>query len=333
MFKDVEFTIFDLEWATRKNKNSYIIEIGAVKVKNGKIIDKFDTLLKYTKSLSPAVSSLTGITNQMLLYGKDREETLFEFFLFIENSVLVAHDINNDIKVLKEEAFRLGLEVENLQICSLKLSQKIFLVERYNLQFLANFLNIKTLKLHRAYKDSYILFEIFQKILKSLPENIVSPQDIKNLNIGRKKLITHKIETVELNKDLAYTGFFDGASAGNPGKMGIGFVIISEKNETVCEGAEYIGVGTNNESEYQALISLLKFSVQNGIKNIAIFGDSNLVVKQVLGEWQVKAENLKPFAKEAQNLYKKIPNASLKWIKRDDNKIADALSKKGVDAG
>jgi len=146
-------------------------------------------------------------------------------------------------------------------------------------------------------------------------------------------LIKRDTEMLELDKSAKYRGFFDGASAGNPGKMGTGFIILTENGETIFEGAEYIGVGTNNEAEYQALISLLKVSVKSEVQNIDIFGDSQLIIKQVLGEWKVKAENLKPFVREAQNLYSQIPNISLGWIRREKNTLADALSKKGIDAG
>ena len=114
--------------------------------------------------------------------------------------------------------------------------------------------------------------------------------------------------------------------------MGTGFVIISEYDEIIFEGSEYVGIGTNNEAEYQALIFLLEFAVANKIQTLEVFGDSQLIVKQVLGEWKVKAENLRPFVRKAQNLYAQIPNISLGWIRREYNTIADKLSKKGINA-
>jgi len=332
LLQNIEFTIFDLEWITRKDGKSYIIEIGAVKLKNGEIIEKFNKLLKYKKPINPIIFELTGITSQMLLYGEDRERSILEFLLFIENTTLVAHDITNDMKVLTEESDRLGLEVNNPQICTLRLSQKLFLFERYNLKYLAENLGIQTFQMHRAYKDATILQNIFEILLKALPENIDTVEKIKNLNLGKKKLIKQKVEIMDIDCNMRYKGFFDGASAGNPGKMGTGWVIFDEFDQILIEGFDYIGVGTNNEAEYQALISLLEFAVKNKIQNLDIFGDSKLVIQQVLKEWKVKAENLKPFSKIAQNLYSQIPNRTISWIRRDLNTVADALSKKGVDA-
>ena len=330
--KDVEFTVFDLEWVARRDKKLFIIEIGAIKFKNGKITGQFNKMLKYLKPIDSVIVELTGITNQMLKYGENRDKSILEFLLFIENTVLVAHDIRNDMIVLNAESDRLGLIIDNPQLCTLQLSQKIFLIEKYNLQAVAKFLDVQTLGKHRAFKDASILYQIFLKILPNLPKNIDTIQKMINLNKGRKKLIKSKFDLIELDTSKDYIGFFDGASAGNPGKMGIGFVIFDENKKSIIDGAEYIGVGTNNEAEYQAVISLLQFAVQNKIQNIAVFGDSKLVIKQILGEWKVKAENLKPYVREAQQLKAKIPNIVISWIPREQNTYADRLSKKGVDA-
>ena len=330
--KDVEFTIFDLEWVTRRDRKSFIVEIGAIKFRNGEITGRFNKLLQYLKPIDPVIVELTGITNQMLKFGANREKTILEFLLFIENTVLVAHDIKNDMIVLNAESERLGLLVPNPNICTLKLSEQMFLIEKYNLQAVAKFLGVKTLGKHRAFKDATILYEIFMKMLLNLPKNIDTVQEMINLNKGRKKLIKSKFDLIKLDTSKSYVGFFDGASAGNPGKMGSGFVIFDENKKPVIEGAEYIGVGTNNEAEYQAVISLLQFAVQHKIENLAVFGDSKLVIKQILGEWKVKAENLKPYVREAQKLTAQIPNIVMEWIPREQNTYADRLSKKGVDA-
>ena len=330
--KDVEFTVFDLEWVTRRDRKQFVIEIGAIKFRNGKITGRFNKLLQYLKPIDPVIIELTGITNQMLKYGSNRENSILEFLLFIEDTVLVAHDIRNDMFVLNAESERLGLLVQNPQICTLKLSQQMFLIERYKLQAVARFLGVKTLGKHRAFKDATILYEIFLKILLNLPKSIDTVHKMINLNKGRKQLIKSEFDKIKLDTSKNYVGFFDGASAGNPGKMGIGFVIFNENKKPVIEGAEYIGVGTNNEAEYQAVISLLQFAVQHKIENLAVFGDSKLVIKQILGEWKVKAENLKPYVREAQKLTAQIPNIAMEWIPREQNTYADKLSKKGVDA-
>jgi ribonuclease HI len=117
-----------------------------------------------------------------------------------------------------------------------------------------------------------------------------------------------------------------GLLLGNPGKIGIGFVILDSSNEIVYQRGEVIGTGTNNEAEYFALILLLETALKNGISTMGIFGDSKLVVEQVSGRWKVKAENLKPFSEVAKENLKK-GHFSVSWVSRDKNKLADSLSK------
>jgi ribonuclease HI len=331
MLREREYTIFDLEWATYKKKR-YIIEIGAIRVKGDEVIGEFNKILQYTKPLDPIVSELTGLTSETLKYGAERERILLEFFIFIENSVLVAHDIINDMRVLREEYYRLGLEIENSELCTFKLSQKIFLLEKYNLQSIANFLDIETFSKHRAFKDASLSLKIFRHILKELPREIDTLIKLQYWERENKILIDNFIEeSLLIENSRVYSGFFDGASLGNPGKMGIGFALLDDRENPIYKGSDFIGVGTNNEAEYKALISLLKIAVENGIQNLNIFGDSQLIIKQVNGEWKVKAEHLRPFFREARELAKTIPNLKISWIRREENTLADFLSKKGAE--
>jgi ribonuclease HI len=332
MLSKREFVVFDLEWATH-NKKNYIIEIGAIKIRESEVIESFNRLLKYTKPLSPIISNLTGLTSEMLKYGTEREKTLLEFFLFMEGATLVAHDVINDLKVLSEEYDRLGLIVENPKLCTYKLSKKIFLLDRYNLNSVARFLDLKTHLKHRAFKDATLSLKIFQNILKEIPDGIKTLSELQYWERENKILIDNSIENIDFKVDntQTYSGYFDGASLGNPGKMGIGFALLDSRGEAVYKGSEYIGVGTNNEAEYKALTSLIKVAVENGIQNINIFGDSQLVIKQVKGEWKVKAENLRPFFREARELLQQIPNSTLGWVRREENTLADFLSKKGAE--
>jgi ribonuclease HI len=141
------------------------------------------------------------------------------------------------------------------------------------------------------------------------------------------KLQNLEIEQVDkFSKTEKYFGYFDGASSGNPGKIGVGFAILNSSDEVVYQRGEIIGTGTNNEAEYFALILLLETALKNGVEKMEIFGDSKLVVEQVSGRWKVKAENLKPFSEIAKDRFKK-GNFTISWIRRDKNTLADSLSK------
>ena len=125
------------------------------------------------------------------------------------------------------------------------------------------------------------------------------------------------------------TGFFDGASRGNPGHAGAGACIL-DGGEAVWECSEYLGSKTNNEAEYMALIYLLREAKARGLRDIEIHGDSKLVVCQVRREWKINLPHLRELASEAWDLMEGM-NVKLAWIPRSENKLADALSNKAID--
>lgn len=121
------------------------------------------------------------------------------------------------------------------------------------------------------------------------------------------------------------TLFSDGASSGNPGSSGIGYVIISEGDDV--EGSEHIGVATNNVAEYAALIKGMERAISMGVTELEALLDSELVVKQLRGEYRVKNANLKPLFKKAQELSARFSRVSFAHIPREENHRADDLAK------
>lgn len=131
--------------------------------------------------------------------------------------------------------------------------------------------------------------------------------------------------------ECEYTAFVDGASSGNPGDAGIG-IIIYKDNEAIVRESRYIGVQTNNVAEYTALTLLLEMAEKHGIKKIKIFSDSELVVKQMSGEYKIKNEDLKVLAMKAQSYKKKI-KFTLEHVRREGNCEADDLAKSASKRG
>jgi ribonuclease HI len=80
--------------------------------------------------------------------------------------------------------------------------------------------------------------------------------------------------------------YFDGAASGNPSPAGIGYAVLDARGKIVHEHFERVGIATNNEAEYRALIALAKKLLEEGIKQVAIMGDSQLVINQVNEAWQ-----------------------------------------------
>jgi ribonuclease HI len=127
---------------------------------------------------------------------------------------------------------------------------------------------------------------------------------------------------------MNYIGFYDGSANPNPGKLGLGITIFKDKREIMC-AAKPAGHGTNNEAEYLALIFLLEMAVELGIKAIVVYGDSQLITNQVNGVWGVGKETLKQHHHSVTALKSKFDSIEFVWCKREKNKRADKLSKRG----
>jgi len=123
----------------------------------------------------------------------------------------------------------------------------------------------------------------------------------------------------------------DGASKGNPGEAGIGVVVFDKDLNIMQESCEYIGIATNNIAEYKALILGVKLAVEFNAKNTLFISDSELLVKQIMGEYRVKNTQLKSLYSEVQNLLRKLPEWEIKHVSREENKEADLLANKGVE--
>ncbi|ADL07698.1 ribonuclease HI family protein [Thermosediminibacter oceani] len=127
------------------------------------------------------------------------------------------------------------------------------------------------------------------------------------------------------------TVYTDGASRGNPGDAGIGIVILDENGNTLKEISDYIGQTTNNIAEYTALVTALKEALEMGCEEIGIFSDSELMVKQINGEYQIKNEGIKRLYAQAMELLKEFKRFSISHIRREQNKRADELANEGID--
>ena len=129
---------------------------------------------------------------------------------------------------------------------------------------------------------------------------------------------------------ISYT---DGGARGNHGPSGIGVVLQNKDGETIGEWSEFLGIATNNQAEYKALLLALKQAVALGVVELDCRLDSELVVKQLKGEYKVKHPDLKPLFEQAKSLISQIKNVSFKHIPRELNKQADQLANQAMDRG
>jgi ribonuclease HI len=125
--------------------------------------------------------------------------------------------------------------------------------------------------------------------------------------------------------------FTDGAARGNPGPAGAGAVIVSPDGHVVAKVGKFLGDETNNVAEYMGLIIGLKRAKAMGIKELDVLADSELMVRQLNGDYAVKAEHLKPLHEEAKALLKAFTEIEIRHIPREENGQADAMSNRAID--
>jgi ribonuclease HI len=129
------------------------------------------------------------------------------------------------------------------------------------------------------------------------------------------------------NKVFLYT---DGGSRGNPGPSGIGVIILDSKKKKIKEVSKYIGEATNNIAEYSALICGLEEAAALDASEVVIYMDSELLAKQLSGEYRVKDENMKRLFEKALGILKGFNSYEVKHIVREKNKEADKLVNKAI---
>ena len=125
--------------------------------------------------------------------------------------------------------------------------------------------------------------------------------------------------------------FTDGAARGNPGPAGAGAVIISPDGHVVAKVGKYLGETTSNVAEYTGLILGLKRAKAMGLRELDVLADSELLVKQLSGEYQVKADHLRPLHDEAKALLAGFDKIDLRHIPREENEAADEMSNRAID--
>lgn len=134
---------------------------------------------------------------------------------------------------------------------------------------------------------------------------------------------------VEISRSLRI--FTDGASRGNPGEAGIGVLIEDSSGNRLKEIRRYLGKATNNQAEYTALLIGLQASREMGAEDISVFADSELLVKQMKGEYKVKHPLLLPLYTEAKALTSGLKKFRITHVPRAKNAHADALANEAID--
>jgi len=124
----------------------------------------------------------------------------------------------------------------------------------------------------------------------------------------------------------------DGGARGNPGPAAYGYVLETEDGHVLDARGEAIGIATNNVAEYRALVAGLEKAVELGVDEMEVISDSELLVKQMTGEYKVKNAALRELSLEATRLARNLRRVSYKAVRREHNELADRLVNEALDS-
>ena len=178
---------FDVETTGLNPLENEIIEIGALKVRDGKVAERFMEFIKPTVSISPAITSLTGITNDMVAGARPRCSAISDFLDFCEEDVLIGHNVSFDYSFMKCSAAADGLPFEKMGIDTLKIAQKVLKdLDSKSLGSLCDYYHIENKSAHRAYHDALATAKLYQTLAHYFEE--------KDPKIFKPVQLTYKVK-------------------------------------------------------------------------------------------------------------------------------------------
>ena len=130
-----------------------------------------------------------------------------------------------------------------------------------------------------------------------------------------------------------YTAHCDGGSRGNPGPSGYGAVVEDPQGRVVARLSEFLGVQTNNYAEYSGLLAVLAWAIEHNAKRLRVVSDSELMVKQMKGQYKVASPVLRPLWEEAKRRAARLDRFEMRHTLRGGNKEADRLANEAMDKG
>jgi len=140
-------------------------------------------------------------------------------------------------------------------------------------------------------------------------------------------------EGAETAADGWFTAHCDGGSRGNPGPAGYGAVVEDPKGQTVANLSEFLGRQTNNFAEYKGLLAVLAWAREHGVRRLRVVSDSELMVKQMKGQYKVASPALRPLWEEARRISRELEGFEIRHTLRGGNKEADRLANEAMDKG
>ena len=191
---DGEFCVFDTETTGLDPGVEYLTEIGAVIIRNGEVVEEFDTFVKPGKPITPKITELTGITNEMVADAPSEKEALEAFLAFAGDRILVGHNVHAfDMRFLRAAAKRSGIKLEPTYIDTLTMAQTMYPgLHNYKQGTINKHLELPAYEAHRACEDSAALGRIFCVMLNDLAEKEVTKVSEINTGLGGNREVLKK---------------------------------------------------------------------------------------------------------------------------------------------
>ncbi|MCW8838815.1 MAG: 3'-5' exonuclease [Thiovulaceae bacterium] len=193
--EDAEFCIVDIETNGSKIEKHQIIEIAALKIKNNKVIGRFDTLVN-TKEINIHITEITGIKAEDTKDAPNLKQVLYKFKEFLGDAVFIAHDVKFDFNFISASMQKIGLPpLLNRSLCSLHLAQRTIESYRYSLSYLNEFFNLyPDATHHRAMSDVLTTYELFKLCLKNIDNDVKTVEDLIKFSKHAKMLKRPKLD-------------------------------------------------------------------------------------------------------------------------------------------
>lgn len=202
-----KFVVIDIETTGLDPQFDEIIEIGAIKIENGNLIDTFRSLIKPRNEIDEYITKLTGITNNMLENAPSIKDIIGEFYNFIENNIILGHNVNFDINFLYDELLKVNrVELNNDFIDTMRIGRYLLKnLNHHRLVDLANNYNITVDNGHRALNDCMITLKVYNKMLEEVVEKYNDTEKfIRCFKKSKTKIDLKSIKTDKIEFDIGH---------------------------------------------------------------------------------------------------------------------------------
>lgn len=170
------YIAFDIETTGLNPAENEIIEIGALKVRDGKVVRRFMEFIRPLSPIPPFITGLTGITNEMVADSRCREDVIRDFLSFCEDDILIGHNISFDYSFIKTGAVSEGLSFEKQGIDTLKIARQVLPgLSSKSLESLCSYYGIQNNSAHRAYHDALATAKLYQTLAHYFEADIPKP--------------------------------------------------------------------------------------------------------------------------------------------------------------